>query len=79
MTPKLLTRQQAAKLCNISANTFDKWVRAGIVPKPLKGTKRWYIKAMEHYFDISSGLAALNDDEYDPDLENRIELWDSSR
>lgn len=75
ITPRMLTRIQAAEWCNVSPNTFDKWVREGVAPKPMRGTKRWYIKAMEQYFDMASGIAPSNDDDYDPELEKRIEQW----
>jgi len=74
----MLTRSQAAEFYNVGVNTFDKYVRQGIAPKPIRGTKRWYLKAMEHYLDMASGIAPMNDDDYDPDLEKRIEQWDSS-
>lgn len=36
-----LTRIEAAKLCGLTPSGFDGWVRRGIVPPPIMGTKRW--------------------------------------
>lgn len=36
-----LTRSEAAALCGLTPSGFDSWVRRGIVPPPLMGTKRW--------------------------------------
>lgn len=42
-----LTREQAASLCQLSPSGFDVWVRKGIVPGPVKGTRRWSRAALE--------------------------------
>lgn len=47
MTTLILTRQQAADLLGISVSTFDKWVRKGVAPKALPGTRRWSRAALE--------------------------------
>jgi hypothetical protein len=39
--PAVLTRREAAKMCAISVHTFDSWVRKGILPGPIPGTRRW--------------------------------------
>lgn len=41
MTALTLSRTQAAELCGISPSGFDGWVRRGIVPPPIAGTRRW--------------------------------------
>ncbi|WP_139198801.1 hypothetical protein [Devosia sp. YR412] len=41
MNALTLTRLQAAELCGLSPSGFDVWVRRGIVPPPIMGTKRW--------------------------------------
>jgi hypothetical protein len=45
--PLILTRPQGAKMCGISVKTFDAWVRKGILPGPIAGTRRWSRRAME--------------------------------
>ncbi|MFZ3337516.1 MAG: hypothetical protein WCA26_13730 [Xanthobacteraceae bacterium] len=39
--PLVLTRREAAKMCRISLQAFDLWVRNGILPGPIRGTRRW--------------------------------------
>jgi hypothetical protein len=36
-----LTRSEAAELCHLTPSGFDSWVKRGIVPGPLPGTRRW--------------------------------------
>jgi hypothetical protein len=45
--PLVLTRPQAAAMCVISLGTFDSWVRKGILPGPIAGTRRWSRLAIE--------------------------------
>jgi predicted DNA-binding transcriptional regulator AlpA len=47
MWPPVLTRPEGAKMCGISVKTFDTWVRKGILPGPIAGTRRWSRGAME--------------------------------
>lgn len=42
-----VTRTEAASLCGLSPSGFDVWVRKGIVPGPVKGTRRWSRAALE--------------------------------
>jgi predicted DNA-binding transcriptional regulator AlpA len=45
--PPVLTRPEGAKMCGISVQTFDTWVRKGVLPGPIAGTRRWSRSAME--------------------------------
>jgi len=45
--PPVLTRCEAAEMCRISVSTFDSWVRKGILPGPIPGTRRWSRVAIE--------------------------------
>lgn len=45
--PPVLTRCEAAKMCTISVQTFDSWVRKGVLPGPIPGTRRWSRYAIE--------------------------------
>src|SRR4051812_38849978 len=56
LTPRLLSRQQAAAYCNLSPSAFSAWVRAGRLPPPLAGTTRWDLKAIDTALDAMSGL-----------------------
>ncbi|WP_182086948.1 helix-turn-helix domain-containing protein [Aureimonas sp. ME7] len=61
-SPLILTRQEAADLLGISTSTFDKWVRKGVAPASISGTRRWSRAALER---AMSGVApsAANEDE----------------
>ena len=39
--PPILTRPQAAAMCQLTPSGFDVWVRRGIVPPAIQGTRRW--------------------------------------
>jgi hypothetical protein len=45
--PPVLTRCEAAEMCRISVQTFDSWVRKGILLGPIPGTRRWSRSAIE--------------------------------
>ncbi len=44
----ILTRTEAAELCGLTPSGFDVWVRKGIVPTAIKGTRRWSAVALEN-------------------------------
>jgi hypothetical protein len=55
--PRGMTREQAAAYCGCeSTAAFSDWVRRGIVPGPLPGTRRWDRKAIDAALDRVSGL-----------------------
>lgn len=66
-----ITRDQAAELCGLSPAGFDVWVRKGIVPGPVKGTRRWSRAALERAL---GGEVAANDD-----AETAYRRWKESR
>lgn len=45
--PLFLERTQAANFCGLSKPTFDSWVRKGILPRSVAGTRRWSRLAIE--------------------------------
>ena len=47
ITTLLITRQQVAKMFDISTVSLDKWKRAGILPKPVKMAGRVYYQRQE--------------------------------
>jgi hypothetical protein len=55
-----LCRNAAASLCGISVHTFDVWVRKGILPGPIPGTRRWSRASIEA--SLSRGEKAANPD-----------------
>ncbi len=60
MLPRGLTRDQAAAYCGCeTTDAFDGWVRRGIVPGPMAGTRRWDRKAIDRALDRLSGCLPL--------------------
>jgi len=53
---RLLSKQEAAAYCGVSLSTFHGWVKAGHMPAPLFGSKRWDKKAIDARLDKASGL-----------------------
>lgn len=66
MTPRLMTGAQVATYCGVTPATFSKWAAAGIVPKPLPGTRRWDRRAIDAALDKASGFtpAAAQEDAF---------------
>lgn len=56
LSPRLLTREQAAAYCGLSATVFSRWIKAGRIPAPISGTARWDKKALDVALDTASGL-----------------------
>src|ERR1700730_11140938 len=54
--PRLLTREQAAAYCGLSASGFSEWVRSGKLPGPIRGSTRWDLKAIDAALDSLSGI-----------------------
>lgn len=46
--PLTITRTEASTMCGLTPSGFDVWVRKGIVPGPVAGTRRWSVAALEH-------------------------------
>ena len=67
IAPRLLTREQAAAYCSISARSFSEWVKAGRLPGPISGTTRWDRRAIDAALDKASGLEvpAAREDAFD--------------
>lgn len=60
MTPRGLTRENAASYCGLSLSGFDAWVAEGRVPGPIPGTRRWDRKAIDLALDRASGLESAS-------------------
>lgn len=56
--PPVMTRPQAAAMCGLTPSGFDVWVRKGIVPTAIVGTRRWSRDAI--LTAISSGSTAVD-------------------
>lgn len=61
MTPRLLSRAEAAAYCSLSAAGFDNWIAAGRLPPAIPGTHRWDRKAIDAALDKISKLAPTNE------------------
>lgn len=64
--PPILKRKEAAELCRLTPAGFDVWVRKGIVPPAIAGTRRWSRDAI---------LRALNGSIQRADLDP-FEQWE---
>ena len=61
MQSRGLTQEEAAAYCGCeSLAAFSDWVRRGIIPGPIRGTKRWDRKAIDAALDRASGLEAAS-------------------
>jgi len=56
LAPRGMTRAEAAAYCGLSPTSFDGWIAAGRMPKPIPGTKRWDARAIDAAWDRLSGL-----------------------
>ena len=86
VTPRLLTRQEAAGYCGLTESGFSSWMARRLVPGPLPGTKRWDRKALDLALDRLSGIppetaAPARDDAEDsiPALRRRYQEWKARR
>lgn len=56
IAPRLLSRAQAAAYCGLSYSAFSNWVKSGRLPKPISGTARWDLNAINAALDQASGI-----------------------
>lgn len=56
LSPRILTKGQAAAYCGLTESGFEAWVRAGKLPGRLKGTRRWDKAAIDIALDLLSGI-----------------------
>jgi hypothetical protein len=76
LPPRGLRREEAAAYCGCNTTrAFDEWVRRGIVPPPIPGTKRWDRKAIDAAIDKASGLSSDSHDSESP--EAALDQWRS--
>lgn len=57
---RCLDRKEAASYCGVSVVTFDKMVRGGTLPQPLRFARRkaWDKSALDKTLDMLSGMSA---------------------
>ena len=56
LTPRLLSKAEAAAYCGIKATRFTEWVRQGIIPPAIPGTRKWDKRAIDAKFDQIAGI-----------------------
>jgi predicted DNA-binding transcriptional regulator AlpA len=57
MTPRLLTKYQAAQYCGYSPRRFAELVSAGKLPRPIPDTHRWDLRQIDRALDVLSGIS----------------------
>ena len=55
LTPRLLSKQQAATYCGLSPAAFDRWRKDGRMPNAIPGSARWDRVAI----DLANTLSKL--------------------
>jgi len=73
LTPRVLSRAQAAAYCGVAPATFDKSVREGILPKPIPDTRRWDRVKLDLALDRRSGIASPST------ASNQFDQWKAER
>jgi hypothetical protein len=63
--PLVLTRSEVAKMCSVSVQTVDVWVRKSILPGPIAGTRRWSREAIKRRL-AGEAVASLTIDQLSP-------------
>lgn len=61
VSPRVLTRQEAAAYCGLTLSGFHDWVTKGRLPPALPGTRRWDRVAIDAALDRLSGLGPSSD------------------
>ncbi|WP_439394197.1 helix-turn-helix transcriptional regulator [Bradyrhizobium sp. PMVTL-01] len=68
--PRGISKKQAAAYAGCeSLSAFTEWVRRGIMPKPIPGTRKWDRKAIDAALDRLSGLQ--------PKIEAQVTPYDA--
>lgn len=60
VSSRLMCRKEAAKYCGISTSRFSQWVTSGVMPLPIRGTKRWDRLAIERMIEARNAIANDN-------------------
>jgi len=58
MSPRLMTRQEAAEYCRLTPSRFSQLVKAGTLPASIPGTTRYDRVAIDRALDKLGGLTA---------------------
>jgi hypothetical protein len=55
---KLFSRREAADYLNIKPRTFSDWVKRGLAPPKIWGTRKWSQQAIDDHLNAHSGVNA---------------------
>jgi hypothetical protein len=69
---RLTDRAGAAKYCKLTPRAYDKWVKKGLLPGPIAGTRRYDIKAIDIQLDLHSGIIGPGADK---NTDDDYERW----
>jgi hypothetical protein len=80
MTPRGISRYEAAHYVGVTLATFSKWVASGTLPTPIPNTRRWDRKAIDLALDKASGIAhpAVVTEQAETDWERKYEARKAS-
>lgn len=70
---RLMTKAEAAAHCGLKSSAFSDWIKAGRIPGPIAGTRRWDRVALDAALDKLSGLRPTKSDQSDADDE--ADVW----
>ena len=77
MTPRLLTRDQAAAYCGVSAAHFTDTIGREVPAVMVRATMRWDVRALDRWIDQKSGL--YNASERQRSIAERLNADQNSR
>ncbi len=85
LSPRLLTRDQAAAFCGLTNRQFNKAFKASddlgepVLPRPilLGGQALWHVEMLQQRLDALAGLSAKFDGE--DEAERRVRKWRHSK
>ncbi|WP_194164508.1 helix-turn-helix transcriptional regulator [Microvirga thermotolerans] len=67
-----MTKAEAATYCGLTPSGLSTWVKAGRLPGPVPGTRRWDRAAIDAALDKLSGIATK---QFDQPEENEADRW----
>jgi hypothetical protein len=63
ISPRLLSRAEAAVYCGLSCQGFSEWVKSGRLPESIVGTARWDLRAIDAALDSLSGIGSYKEED----------------
>lgn len=68
VTPRLVSRAEAAMYCGLKPSRFSDLVRSGKMPSAVPGTTKWDMKAIDLHLDKIAGIKS-------EEPKTALELW----